>query len=316
MKGFNLLKNNETAVLFRGPQSIAHRDDVERLSFEPGAVAKGRHRGTDAETPFPCLTCDVCNRNRRVDAATNSVFSNESYSQDKLSAIKQALLREDPLLETDAVAYLQDIHSGVLARKEKAARNERGDTSAHPTTVEENYDFGDPNACVLTPDRFQNFFNDSGRVALYASHEEECNIFFLTEAFNCRGLVIAASLTEIHTTFWNNQPGPVFRCELLANTSCDDLDDWDLAFQTAHDFSDFQPMSKEPLWVLPYDETTGVLQATFHQAQFDYYTAGKSVELNETDTPGKNVAVTETDTEKPDTCCVKGCVRTLSGRPK
>ena len=51
--------------------------------------------------------------------------------------------------------------------------------------------------------------------------------------------------------FWNGKGGPRFLCGMLVGTSCEDPDDWEVAFGRAHDFEKLKNMSLEPVFVLP-----------------------------------------------------------------
>ena len=71
---------------FRGPQCMPHRDDIERLSFEPSALREtesGTAPGTNSEaSSLPMLQCShpCCQKWRRVDGATQELFSNKARS--------------------------------------------------------------------------------------------------------------------------------------------------------------------------------------------------------------------------------------------
>ena len=74
---------------FRGPQCMPHRDDVERLSFEPSSTGDripSAFAGYAKElSSLPMLQCsrDCCKKWRRVDGATQSLFGNMTWWKDR-----------------------------------------------------------------------------------------------------------------------------------------------------------------------------------------------------------------------------------------
>ena len=80
---------------YRGPQSVAHRSDLARLSFEPSPQVFGTHRGLTRDEVFPAFLCSDCGKCRRVDASTRRVLGNEAWHLDRAAGLRRRLLAAD-----------------------------------------------------------------------------------------------------------------------------------------------------------------------------------------------------------------------------
>ena len=91
---------------FRGPQCMPHRDDIERLGFEPSALretASGSAPNTSSEaSSLPMLQCShpCCQKWRRVDGATQELFSNKAWWTDRLGDEEKQLYQQCPEFDT------------------------------------------------------------------------------------------------------------------------------------------------------------------------------------------------------------------------
>ena len=58
MQGKNCVRASKFRIFeYRGPQCLPHRNDLERLAFEPNDEAERTHRGVAPCNPLPLLQC-------------------------------------------------------------------------------------------------------------------------------------------------------------------------------------------------------------------------------------------------------------------
>ena len=202
------IRSLRSDLLYRGPQSYAHRHDTQRLSFEPFKnEAEGQHRARANDNPMPMLQCSVesCRKWRRVDACTCDLFTTRAWMQDALSDYQKEHLLSLEALRAHVEALLQGDQRTLDLEDFQELASATG------------LNIGSPLSEIAAIDLCEDLLAERA------------------------GTTLSEGLMNHRITLFNSLPGgPRFKCTDLVDTTCEDTDDWDAAFVKYHDLRSCQ----------------------------------------------------------------------------
>ena len=224
------VRNMPESFTYRGPQSVAHRVDLERLLFEPRQVHPvGVRRALRRVADFPCLLCSDCGSWRRVDDATLLVYSNETYFDDHIAALRREFLAVDAAVLSDLLQHVRR-QSGSIGRVS-----------------------------------LEHFWTGTElRRRLWGERAADCVVLAVHECLLLESPEVAPELLSAYRDHWASLPGPKFRCAMLVDGACEEPCDWSRAVECAHDFSGLRSFSHDPVLLLDPESET-VLKAEFRR---------------------------------------------------
>ena len=201
--------SNHSAVknyleVYSGPQCWTQRTDSLLMDIEPRV--EGR-RVEYRPKEFEWLECSNCQRWRRVDLATARLFSNWHWRQHECEERRAALTASFPRLVHALRRFLGWIGGGLLAERESGSV-----TTVEMTAVE----------AFLTRMGWQEAFGEDHRRALLE--------LVVTECRRCAPPRPCGDVQREIEAAQNLESGPVFRCDMLAATTCEMVCDHELLF--------------------------------------------------------------------------------------
>ncbi len=90
-----------TSYWYAGPQCFTHRTDASKMNIEP-EQAKQRPMLLDDDQGgiFSGVMCSLCDKTRRVDSSTLSLFKNDTWLSENVALREETLLNEAPVFAT------------------------------------------------------------------------------------------------------------------------------------------------------------------------------------------------------------------------
>ena len=199
------------------------RDDIERLSFEPTSfqeLSSGVSVASEKDlSSLPMLQCShaCCKKWRRVDGATQELFSNMSWWRDKLTDEEKQLYESCRDFDTQLGRWLR--------------LSERSDV----ITMEDYKDFCktllSPLGCPLVESVPRALVHCFARACV--EHKKQ----------------VDAEVYEAEAELWNELEGPVFHCNMLAGTSCEDPCDWHQIAEEPYDLAKLERLALGEIFV-------------------------------------------------------------------
>ena len=278
------------AAHYQGPQCFSERANAAKLIFDPSFMPRGPRRCTTySDGDFLVLQCchEGCAKWRRVDVATYDLFWND-WMQAQRDTRCEALVTREPHLCSDLHVWLREQVAEYFKPRPRV-RKPRPEFR-------------------FSLQLFHSFLAASAvRQALYTAHERAFLELFLREVehflttpfpqayqLEQRHVDTDAFEAELSALVDENSITPKFCCTDLADTTCDEPCDWQVAFDTAHDFSEDSVLhaSMQPVLVKAAgDEADDFV----HSTQFFSFAAHEAS------------SKTLPSEEKPTSCTVRGC---------
>ena len=194
---------------YRGPQCMPHRDDIDRLSFEPtslsATLSSTSSRTATDNSSLPMLQCSHsgCQKWRRVDGPTQAVFSNMNWWKDRRDDEEKQVYEQCHDFDTRLQQWLR-----LPERLEVI-------------TIEEYNDF-----CACLPSCLGAKLLESVPRGLMHCFTRGCRELSKT---------VDDNVYEAEGELWNNLDGPVFHCSMVTDTSCEDPCDWQQICEEPYD---------------------------------------------------------------------------------
>ena len=225
MTNWNRCRRMSDAQCFGGPQAFPQRLDHETLTHVPSEFAiVAAEVAADKRGQPGWLQCSECDRWRRVDGPSAGIWDNSSFCDgvvrkavDQLDVSRPSLMHRLRWVCTEKVAAEQARQAAQVRRRM------RGGAGVEALVCEVSW--ADLEG-VFLDQQVQNALNGKGCMREGEAFAQLCFLdFFLRFVLPGISVTLASDIEARRVDLWNSVRGPVFRCDFLAGSSCEELGD-------------------------------------------------------------------------------------------